>query len=148
MPAPDPFWKDRKLTDFSASEWESLCDGCGKCCVIRYQDEDTEEILNTDVVCRFLDLETIRCTCYQERQICMPECMVVTPENAHESWLPSTCAYHLLSKGEPLPEWHYLVSGDRNTIHQAGVSVFKKVISEESIHPDEIEDRILFDDES
>jgi uncharacterized cysteine cluster protein YcgN (CxxCxxCC family) len=143
-----PFWKDRKLTDFSASEWESLCDGCGKCCVIRYQDEDTEEILNTDVVCRFLDLETVRCTCYQERQTFMPECMIVTPQNAHESWLPPTCAYHLLSKGEPLPEWHHLVSGDRNTIHEIGESVFGSVISEEYIHPDEIEDRIRFEDEN
>ena len=141
----EPFWKNKKLKEFSTTEWESLCDGCGKCCVIRFQDEDTEEILDTDVVCRFLDMEKVQCTCYEQRQTFMPECMVVTPENAHESWLPPTCAYHLLSKGESLPDWHHLVSGDRNTIHEAGMSVFGKVISEEGIHPDEIEDRIMFD---
>jgi len=141
-----PFWENRKLTDFSAAEWESLCDGCGKCCVIRFQDEDTDEILNTDVVCRFLDLENIRCTCYEKRQTMMPECMVVTPQNAHEAWLPPTCAYHLLSQGKPLSPWHHLVSGDRNTVHEVGASVYARVISEEGIHPDEIEDRIQFDE--
>ena len=143
----EPFWKNRKLTEFSAAEWESLCDGCGKCCVIRFQDEDTDEIRSTDVACRFLDLENIRCTCYENRQSMMPECMVVTPRNAHESWLPPTCAYHLLSQGRPLPEWHHLVCGDRNAIHEIGESVYERVISEESIHPDEIEDRIRFEDD-
>lgn len=141
-----PFWETRSLHEFSKSEWESLCDGCGQCCVIRFQDEDTDEIRSTDVVCRFLGMESIQCTCYENRQTQMPECMVVTPENAHESWLPPTCAYHLLSKGEPLPEWHHLISGDRNTVHDVGVSVIGKVISEEGIHPSEIEERIQFDD--
>lgn len=141
-----PFWETRSLHEFTAIEWESLCDGCGKCCVIRFQDEDTDEIRSTDVVCRFLDLEKIQCTCYEERQSRMPECMVVTPDNAHEAWLPPTCAYHLISQGKPLPEWHHLISGDRRTVRDMDASVYGKVISEDGIHPDEIEDRIRFDD--
>jgi len=141
-----PYWETKDLHEFSKREWESLCDGCGKCCVIRFQDEDTDEIRSTDVACRFLDLENIHCTCYQERQSRMPECMIVTPDNAHEAWLPTTCAYHLLSQGKPLPEWHHLISNDRRAIHDVDESVYGKVISEEGIHPDEIEDRIQFDD--
>ena len=140
---PEDFWKTKSLDEMDDSEWESLCDGCGHCCVLRYQDEDTDEIYVTDVVCRQLDLDRIQCNCYASRQKEVPECLVVTPENAGQSWLPPTCAYRLLAEGKPLPEWHHLVSGDRNSVHLAGASVLGRVISEEGIHPDEIEDRIL-----
>jgi len=138
----DRFWINRPLTELSPDEWESLCDGCGKCCVLRFQDEDTGEIRSTDVACRYLDLDRIECTCYSERQQKVPECLVVTPANAGEGWLPPSCAYHLLATGKSLPEWHHLVCGDRQTIHDIGESVYNKVVSEDGVHPDEIEYRI------
>ena len=137
------FWKTKSLQDMSDSEWESLCDGCGHCCVLRFQDEDTDEIFVTDVVCRQLNLDEVQCRCYTERQLQVPECLVVTPENAGQSWLPPTCAYRLLAEGKPLPDWHHLVSGDRNSVHRVGASVLGRVISEDSVHPDGIEERIL-----
>jgi len=137
------FWKLKSLGEMDETEWESLCDGCGHCCVLRFQDEDTDEIFVTDVVCHQLDLDRIQCNCYTNRQEKVPECLVVTPENAGQSWLPPTCAYRLVAEGKPLPAWHHLVSGDRNAIHEAGASVLGRVISEEGIHPDEIEERIL-----
>jgi len=137
------FWKHKSLNEMTDNEWESLCDGCGHCCVLRFQDEDTDEIYITDVVCGQLDLDCIQCNCYDTRQKIVPECLVVTPENAGQSWLPPTCAYRLLAEGMPLPEWHHLISGDRDSVHRAGASVLGRVISEESVHPDEIEDRII-----
>jgi len=137
------FWKHKSLGEMSDSEWESLCDGCGHCCVLRFQDDSTEEIFVTDVVCRQLDLGRIQCNCYADRQRKVPECLVVTPGNAGQSWLPPTCAYRLLAEGKSLPDWHHLVSGDRNTVHTSGASVLGRVISEEGVHPDEIEERIL-----
>lgn len=138
----DRFWETKPLDQLSSQEWESLCDGCGKCCVLRFQDEDTGEIRTTDVVCRYLDLDRIECTCYSERQQKVPECLVVTPANAGEDWLPPSCAYHLLATGKSLPEWHHLLCGDRQTIHDIGESVYDKVVSEDGVHPDEIEYRI------
>ena len=140
---PTEFWKQKTLGEMSEAEWESLCDGCGHCCVLRFQDEDTDEIFVTDVVCHQLDLDRIQCNCYADRQEKVPECMVVTPGNASQDWLPPTCAYRLIAEGKPLPAWHHLVSGDRSSVHQAGASVLGRVISEEGIHPDEIEERIL-----
>lgn len=141
------FWKSKSLSDLSKSEWESICDGCGKCCVMRFQDEESGEIRATDVVCRYLDLDSVQCNCYGDRQQHVPECLVVTPDNAGEAWLPPSCAYQLLATGKSLPEWHHLVCGDRQTIHDVGESVYGQVISEEGIHPDEIEARILDPDE-
>ena len=104
------------------------------------------EIFVTDVVCHQLDLDRVQCSCYSERQRRVPECLVVTPENAGQSWLPPTCAYRLLAEGKPLPDWHPLVSGDRNTVHEVGASVRGRVVSEAGIHPDEIEQRIIDND--
>jgi len=141
------FWEIKSLDEMSPAEWESLCDGCGHCCVLRFQDEDTNEIFVTDVVCHQLDLEKIQCNCYANRQQKVPECMVVTPKNAAESWLPPTCSYRLLAEGKELPSWHHLVCGDREAVHKSGASVFGRVISEEGVHPDEIEHRILSNDD-
>lgn len=141
------FWESRPLASLAPVEWESLCDGCGKCCVIRFQDEDTGEIRSTDVACRYLDLDTVRCTCYSARQQKVPECLVVTPENAEENWLPPSCAYHLLATGGELPEWHRLLCGDSQTIHDVGESILGRVVSEEGVHPEEIEYRVQDSDD-
>ncbi len=123
-------------------EWESLCDGCAKCCLIKLQDKETIEY--TDVVCRFLDLNDCRCAHYGERREVVPECLVLTPENFRTvSWLPSTCAYRLLARGRDLPWWHPLVSGDPETVHRAGVSVRHKVIPELEVRDADLEDHII-----
>lgn len=143
MSQEEAFWQVRSLAEMSPEELESVCDGCGWCCVHRLQDEDTQEIWTTDVVCRYLDLETIQCTCYHDRPAHVPECLVVTPEVAQAEWLPETCAYRLLARGQDLPEWHHLITNDRNSVHDAGASVKGRVISEESVHPDSLAERIV-----
>ena len=131
MDEPAPFWTRKKLAEMTAAEWESLCDGCGKCCLNKLMDEDTGEIQPTRLACRLLDIGACRCTRYAERQRLVPDCVMLTPQNvAGLKWMPSTCAYRLLEEGKPLPWWHPLVSGDPETVHQAGVSVRGRVVSE------------------
>ncbi len=126
-----PFWKQKSLEEMSRPEWESLCDGCGRCCLIKLQDADTDVVSYTDVACKLLDSETCRCTKYVTRSKLVPDCITLTPENLRElSWMPSTCAYRLIAEGEDLYWWHPLVSGDRETVHLAGVSVRNRCISE------------------
>lgn len=125
-------------------EWESLCDGCARCCLIKFMDDDTEEILHTDVVCRYLDQDQCQCTCYQSRQQKVPDCLVLTPDQLNLDnlkWFPSTCAYRLLAEGKPLAWWHPLVSGDPESVYHAAVSVRYRVISEDQV--DEIESRVV-----
>jgi len=139
-----PFWESKSLQDMSQQEWESLCDGCARCCLIKLEDEDDGEIHYTNVVCNLLDLEKCRCTKYSERSVHVPECVVVTPailEKLH--WMPSTCAYRLLWEGKPLPDWHPLVSGDADSVHLAGISVRGKVFRQSEIDEDDIEDYIV-----
>lgn len=115
----------------SAEEWDSLCDGCGKCCLYKLEDEDTLELYYTNVACRLLDLHTCRCTDYAHRQQSIPDCIVLTPDNLEEiPWLPATCAYRLLSEGQDLPWWHPLVSGDPETVHTAGISIRGRAVPE------------------
>lgn len=126
-----PFWKRKTLPEMTTSEWESLCDGCAKCCLIKLEDEDTGEIAYTEVVCALLDDDSCRCTDYPNRSKRVPDCVKVTADLASgETWLPSTCAYRLLAEGKDLPWWHPLVSGDQETVHLAGMSVRHRVISE------------------
>ena len=126
-----PFWKLKPLAAMTEAEWESLCDGCGKCCLNKLMDEETGEIQPTRLACRLLDIGACRCMRYEERQRLVPDCVVLTPENiATLSWMPSTCAYRRLAKGKDLLWWHPLVSGDPETVHQAGVSVRGRVVSE------------------
>lgn len=126
-----PFWKQKALHEMSGPEWESLCDGCGKCCLNKLEHEDTGEILYTDVACRLLDLETCRCTSYEDRQRFVPDCRRLTPQNVGTiAWLPTTCAYRLLAEGEDLKWWHPLVSGTNDTVLEAGISVFGRIVSE------------------
>lgn len=139
-----PFWQRKTLDEMTREEWESLCDGCARCCIVKFEDEDTKEILYTDVVCRLLDIERCRCTAYGDRSRLVPTCLVLTPDLVRSlKWMPETCAYRLIAEGKPLAWWHPLVSGDPNTVHQAGISVRGKVLSEQGMTDEELEEHII-----
>lgn len=138
-----PFWKTKSLSDMSREEWESLCDGCGRCCLNKLEDEDTGRYLYTRAACKLLDLETCRCTDYANRQAKVPDCVALTPENVGSlGWLPATCAYRLLDEGKSLPWWHPLVSGRAETVAEAGITVAGEAYSEEGITVDELVDHL------
>lgn len=140
----EPFWKRKTLTELSRAEWESLCDGCGKCCLVKLQDPDTEEIAYTDVACRLLDGATCRCTDYARRKRRVRDCVVLTPAVVADlSWMPSTCAYRLVKEGRDLAWWHPLVSGDPDTVHAAGISVRGRVISETLVADAELPEHVV-----
>ena len=129
---PQPKFLSKPMDQMTDEEWESLCDGCGLCCQIRVQDEDTDEISLSNVACRFLNLETNRCGDYANRQKNVPDCVKVTPQNVDEmTWLPHTCGYRVVARGEKLPRWHHLVCGDRNRVHTSGPSMLGELISED-----------------
>ena len=126
-----PFWQEKSLADMSPKEWEQLCDGCARCCVLKEQDDETDEIFYTNIACRYLDQEKCRCTCYKNRKSIVPECISLSAaEMQHFAWLPSTCAYRLLHEGQGLPQWHPLITGDPASTMKAGMSVRNRVISE------------------
>lgn len=138
-----PFWQTTPLAEMSKAQWESLCDGCAKCCLHKLEDEDDGEVYYTKVVCRYMD-DSCRCTEYARRNELVPNCVWLRPEDVEEfHWLPVTCAYRLVYEGKPLPEWHPLVSGDANTVHEAGVSIKGRALSEEYVHPDGYEEHII-----
>jgi uncharacterized cysteine cluster protein YcgN (CxxCxxCC family) len=131
-----PFWRGKALTEFSKAEWESLCDGCGRCCLVKLEDEDTGEIYYTDVGCRLFDRAKARCADYGHRSRRVKDCLRLDPDSAASlSWLPPTCAYRLLAHGEDLPHWHPLVSGDKDSVIAAGVSVLGRVAALEDEVP-------------
>ena len=139
-----PFWRRKSLSDMSAAEWESLCDGCGRCCLNKLEDVDTGEIYWTDVACKLLDGETCRCTNYKNRRKHVPDCVKLSAKNVGKlSWLPPTCAYRLVDEGRELYWWHPLVSGDPETVHQAGISVRGRTVSERDYPVDAFEDRVV-----
>lgn len=139
-----PYWKRKTLAEMSAEEWEGLCDGCGICCLNKLEDWDTGEVAFTSVACRLLDAHSCRCKDYENRQATVPDCIRLTLDEVETiSWLPPTCAYRLISEGEDLYWWHYLVSGDRETVHQAGVSVRGRTVSEEVVPVEDFEDYIV-----
>jgi uncharacterized protein len=118
-----PFW-EKPIAALDRGEWEALCDGCGKCCLHKLEDEETGEVQATNIACRLLDRHSGRCSSYRDRRAFVPDCIRLTPNRvAKMAWLPSTCAYRLRAEGKPLPDWHYLISGDRETVHSAGMSV-------------------------
>lgn len=138
------FWRDKALQDLTPDEWEALCDGCGRCCLNKLEDEDTAELYFTNVACHLLDLTTCRCRDYSHRVELVPDCLVLTPGQAELfDQLPDTCAYRLRSEGRSLPDWHPLVSGDHDSVHSAGISVRGKVVSEEYIHPDQLPEHVI-----
>lgn len=139
MDMPDaPFWKTRTLEEMTAAQWESLCDGCGKCCMAKLQDADTDEIYWTSVACRLFDAATCRCTDYANRQAKVADCVKLEPGNVRTiSWLPATCAYRLVAEGRDLYWWHPLVSGSRETVHEAGISMRGRVAALETELADE-----------
>ena len=131
-----PFWERKSLAELTASEWESLCDGCGKCCTYKLEDEDTHKLYQTEVCCKLLDTHNYYCSNYKQRKRYVSDCVQLTPDNVLGfAWLPDTCGYVRVAKGLPLPEWHHLVCGDREAIHRVGMSVRDKVISEEQAGP-------------
>lgn len=144
MIAEIPFWQRKRLNEMTRPEWESLCDGCGLCCLQKLEDEDTGEVYHTDLVCGYMDTQTCRCTVYSDRLKKVPGCTVLTPETVSDyRWLPYTCAYRTLAEGRPLADWHPLRSGDPDSVHRAGVSVQGKVVSEHSVPEEDWEDHII-----
>lgn len=144
MIAQIPFWQRKRLDEMNAEEWESLCDGCGLCCLNKLEDEDTGEVYHTDLVCRYMDERTCRCTVYRERVQRVPGCTVLTPDTVTDyHWLPRTCAYRTLAEGRPLADWHPLRSGDPESVHGAGISVRDKVISEDRVPEQDWEEHII-----
>ncbi|MGZ8362885.1 MAG: YcgN family cysteine cluster protein [Caulobacteraceae bacterium] len=129
-----PFWETTRLSDMTVPEWESLCDGCGLCCLIRFEDEDTGEIIPTRVSCRLFDDKLCRCKDYANRKTHVPDCIKLTPHNIEAlKWMPPSCAYRRLHEGRGLPNWHPLVTGDPESVHAAGVSVRGQTISEDTL---------------
>jgi len=139
------FWEKKPLKSLSPKEWEALCDGCGKCCLNKLEDEDTGQVELTCVACRLFDDTTCRCAQYEIRHQFVPECIVMTPENIdqHAYWMPRTCAYRLLWQGKPLHDWHPLISGTPESVHAAGVSMKGRTVPEFEIDEDDWEDHII-----
>jgi uncharacterized cysteine cluster protein YcgN (CxxCxxCC family) len=139
-----PFWKTKPLEQLSREEWESLCDGCGRCCLFKFQDEDTEEVFYTNVACKLFDRHAARCTRYLERSVLVPSCLTLDTDLVHKlNWMPETCAYRLLAEGKDLPGWHPLVSGDQASVIRAGISMRGRVILENEIDMDKLEEYII-----
>ncbi|RPF72686.1 YcgN family cysteine cluster protein [Aurantiacibacter spongiae] len=124
------FW-ELELDQLTREEWEALCDGCGKCCLHKLEDEDTGEIVETNVACKLLDTGTARCRDYPHRKAFVPDCLRLTPRLvAQVPWLPVSCAYRRRAEGKPLPDWHHLLTGDRTAMLEAGACVAGRVVSE------------------
>ncbi len=139
-----PFWRTKTLEEMTDAEWESLCDGCARCCLNKLEDEDTGRVVYTDIGCSLLDGESCRCHDYAHRSEKVPECVRLTPHEVRTlTWLPSTCAYRLVAEGRDLYDWHPLVSGDPESVHNAGVSVRGKTVREQDWPVEEWQDRIV-----
>ena len=141
-----PFWRSKSLDALSVAEWESLCDGCARCCLLKLQDEETDELFQTRLACRLLDIGACRCTDYTNRHARVPDCVRISPDTVGGlDWLPATCAYRLLAEGRDLYWWHPLVSGDPSTVHEAGISVRAWARSETGVPEDRIDRYIVRD---
>lgn len=138
------FWRTTPLAELNREQWESLCDGCGKCCLHKLECEDSGEVYYTDVACRNLDCSGGGCLDYPHRKELVPECLVLTPADLESfHWLPATCAYRLIYEGGDLPSWHPLISGDSRSVIEAGHSVSGRVVAENSVDEEDLEDRII-----
>lgn len=140
----NPFWREKPLDEMTNEEWESLCDGCGKCCMIRLEDEDSGKIADTNIACKLFERTECTCSDYLNRCTLVPDCVKLTPDNlAALDWMPKTCTYRLVFEGYELPPWHHLITGDRESIHQAGMSVRDRTVSEEEVAPDDAEQYLI-----
>ena len=141
------FWKHYDLTDFTKAEWEALCDRCGKCCLLKLEDEDTQEIRFTNVACRLFDDKTCTCTNYTLRRQLVAGCVVLTPENIERNayWMPQTCAYRLKFQGQDLPAWHPLLAGTKKAMHDNGHSMLNRTLAEFDVDEDDLEDHVIED---
>jgi uncharacterized protein len=144
MPSDAPFWTTKTLEEMTPQEWESLCDGCGRCCLVKLEDEDDGSLYFTDVACRLFDAGTCRCSDYKDRAKRVPDCVTLTPQEVRSlRWLPPTCAYRVLAEGKKLADWHPLISGDPASVIHAGISVKGAVYaSEDDVSVDEMKARI------
>ena len=142
------FWRRFALDDLTRPEWEALCDGCAKCCLIKLEDEDTGHVAYTDVACRLLDRGTCRCGNYALRRQLVKGCVVLTRDNIDEvvTWLPATCAYRLIYDGGDLEPWHPLISGDPDSVHRAGISMRGRMKAEYDVDEDDLEDHVIDED--
>lgn len=143
--AHEVFWRSTALTEMTPKQWESLCDGCALCCLHKVEDEDTQEVFYTTVVCHLLDFENCRCTRYEERTTLVPSCVKLRPQDVSEfHWLPPSCAYRLIHEGKELPEWHPLVSGDPESAVEAGASVLNFYeVKDNEISEEELIDYVI-----
>ncbi len=139
------FWKRFPLEELPRDEWEALCDGCAKCCLIKLEDEDTGDVVYTNIACRLLDTGTCRCGNYPLRRQLVKGCVVLSRDNIEDvlPWMPLTCAYRLVHEGRDLPEWHPLVSGDPESVHRAGISLRGRMVSEYDVDEEDWEDYVL-----
>lgn len=139
----EPFWRRKSLSQMNAREWESLCDGCGLCCLVRFEDEDTGEIIPTRVHCRLFDADACTCSDYANRKRHVPDCIKLTPGAVGKlGWMPKSCGYRRIHEGRDLADWHPLISGDPESVHRAGVSIRGQTVSEEALA--EPEDALSF----
>ena len=137
------WWLKKPLTDFNVEEWESLCDGCARCCLYKLQDIDTDELFYTDVACRFLDMDKCVCSDYPNRHTNMPTCIILTPQKVEEiNWMPKTCAYRLLAEGKDLIWWHPLVTGEKESTQDAGITINHFAVLEDDENIDNLEDHV------
>ncbi len=138
------FWQTKTLEQMTPQEWESLCDGCGKCCLVKLEDYDTAAIYHTDIACKLLDIDCCRCSDYKHRQQQVEDCVKLDIHNIESiKWLPHTCSYKLVAQGKPLPDWHHLRSGSRDTVHKIGASVKQFAVSELTVKDSDVEEHII-----
>lgn len=144
MTTEQPFWLHKTLNEMTTEQWESLCDGCGLCCMVRLEDEDTGEIALTSLCCSYLDRLSCKCTDYSNRSRNVPACLTLTPAMVSTlSWLPKTCAYRLIDEGKPLYSWHPLISGNAESVHHSKISKRDILLSEKDIPEEDFEDYII-----
>ncbi|MEO1469272.1 MAG: YcgN family cysteine cluster protein [Pseudomonadota bacterium] len=141
----DRYWERVPLKNLTPKEWEALCDGCGKCCLLKLEDEETGTVHYTDVACRLFDPETCRCGQYDLRKTLVPGCVVLSPETIDEAagWMPASCAYRLRHEGRPLPDWHPLITGDPDSTHGTGHGLMQRTVPEWEVDEADLEDHVI-----
>lgn len=138
------FWEYKSLDEMNDSEWESLCDHCARCCLLKLEDIDSGNVFYTNISCKLLNMDKCQCTQYSERTVLVPDCVKLTPNEIDDlHWMPSTCAYRLLSEGKPLPSWHPLISGTQDSVSEAGISISSYATNEQEIDDDDLQDYII-----